>query len=415
MFTFYIHMVLTLYKSEIMKKMNYLFSAVCVLIFSACTNESQSIEEDLLSTELRGRETQEQAYYLELDFNKVSLEYEYELLKTEILSLYEEIEEGNTEQHERLEVALKELAGVEKNLRCNEENAFRLPVLGGGPVPPPRCKERGSVIRPCPVILEGFDNFLVSTQEWKNDKASIDFFDKKNNHVGTMVGMSYVPESDGLLSKAEFEFGGKGGSPAKVIITNLDSTGALREYVYDIGNEEETYYLELDFNRVSLEYEYELLKTEILSLYEEIEEGNTEQHERLEVALKELAGVEKNLRCNEENAFRLPVLGGGPVPPPRCKERGSVIRPCPVILEGFDNFLVSTQEWKNDKASIDFFDKKNNHVGTMVGMSYVPESDGLLSKAEFEFGGKGGSPAKVIITNLDCTGKRREYAYDIKN
>ena len=38
-----------------MKKMNYLISVVCVLIFSACTNENATLDEELQFVELRGK------------------------------------------------------------------------------------------------------------------------------------------------------------------------------------------------------------------------------------------------------------------------------------------------------------------------------------------------------------------------
>jgi len=208
-----------------MKKMNYLFSAVCVLIFSACTNESQSIEEDLLSTELRGRETQEQTYYLELDLHQSYLTWEEKQIQKKIIQLKEYIEKYG-EGHEKLEQQQKKLELNQLNFKYNEELSLGIRPIAPRPLPRP-CGSEEPFLN-CPIELGNIhDDIFVSTKQLDNLKIQV--LNKEGEVVGEMVGLEGIK----VLVRAIIDFDES--AATQILVTKTSVYGELTKYSFPIG------------------------------------------------------------------------------------------------------------------------------------------------------------------------------------
>jgi len=102
-----------------MKTMNYLFTAVFVLLLGACSSENQPIEEDLAATDFRGRmaqENEEPQKILELDLHKYFIINQLAQLDFEKKQLEEQIDGGRKDLVPKLEFTMKSFADYEKQL-----------------------------------------------------------------------------------------------------------------------------------------------------------------------------------------------------------------------------------------------------------------------------------------------------------
>jgi len=206
-----------------MRTMNYLLLMGLIILGSSCEHYSP-FDRDTDT----GSESEEETYYLELDFHQLALENEQLSLRAEQVEIEEQLENGNEENQVRLEEIQTRLAEIEENLAFNGEVlSFRGVIPGGGF--PPRCIPE-SRFRPCPMPFMALDNFVLLTEEFENGNGMIQFLDSEGDVAGEMVEMQPIPETEGLFTRAIFDYNAE--SAVEIVITKLNTMGETRSTSY---------------------------------------------------------------------------------------------------------------------------------------------------------------------------------------
>lgn len=214
--------------------MNFLLLTI-LMIFGTSCSEPEIAETELSAVKARHSSKEESnAAYLESDFYQETLEYEARQLGRELVSIQEEMENGNSEPRGRFEEVQNLLASNEQNRDWNQSIvADILEFRPGGPRPP-RCEEDDDFreFKPCPIPKLALENLLLSSKQWLKSGGKIEVFNKKGQLVGRMEGMTEVANSNGTLLKAEIDFDAD--SAVEVRFTNRDVLGEIRTSAYKI-------------------------------------------------------------------------------------------------------------------------------------------------------------------------------------
>lgn len=202
-----------------MKIMNYLFLMTLLVVSSSCTNYSPFGD--------NGSEEELADFNLELDFHQVSLTTEDEQLRARLIEIQNEIENGNEENYELLEVIQNRMEVIGETREFNEDLLSRRPIGGGGL--PPRCDIRPE-FKGCPMPKGALDNFWISQKEVED--CTIQFKDTYGNIVGEMVGVEVVEVTDGQFLKAIFEYDSESAKIA--VITKRNTRGVPTSTSYEL-------------------------------------------------------------------------------------------------------------------------------------------------------------------------------------
>lgn len=109
-----------------MKTMNYLVTAVFVLLLGACTNQDPSIDEELEATEFKGKENQEKQEVFELDLRQYFVLNNIEDLENQKRKFIEQIEGGNEKVLPQLERVIDQLRNNYSSLENILDNTCAL-------------------------------------------------------------------------------------------------------------------------------------------------------------------------------------------------------------------------------------------------------------------------------------------------
>jgi len=213
-----------------MKTMNYLFTVVFVLLLSACSNESQNVELELQSTEVKGKKIQEGPVYLELDLHQLALEYKLRELRLKLVQIEEEIESSEGYDSERFQAELERVQRMIDEGRFEHErnseviSEYRLPRVPriprgpGGPGNP--CGEEGR----CHLDLENATIYVVAREE-------IDIKKTRNDVAcGGLADLAEVPEYEVRVLEAILE--GEEGCADEIRFSGVNADG--NKFIYSL-------------------------------------------------------------------------------------------------------------------------------------------------------------------------------------
>lgn len=204
--------------------MNYLFLIGLLIFSSSCTDYSPFDNND--------SDEQSEIHYLELDFHQLALVNEDNQLRLELIQIEEELENGNEENQARIEEIQIRRAVIEEQFASNAEKLFRGPRIGGGGLPS-GCVPQPE-FKPCPMPRGALDNLWFSID---SEKVTGLVKDIEGNIVGEITEMQPVEETDGLFTKANFEYDVE--SAHSVVISKLNVMGELDFTEYSLTNSKE--------------------------------------------------------------------------------------------------------------------------------------------------------------------------------
>jgi hypothetical protein len=161
-------------KHKIMKAMNYFFAVLFVLVMGACSNEDQSVDEELILTKGRAQESEVQQEVFELDLHQYSLLKELEGLYAQKIELESEIEDGDKDQIPLWESTVKLISKHSDALlsvltnSCSylrmRERILQIQLLSGDEQTKAELQEVREKLKKCPIELDSELNLALETQ-----------------------------------------------------------------------------------------------------------------------------------------------------------------------------------------------------------------------------------------------------------
>lgn len=202
--------------------MNYLFLICLLIISSSCT--------DYNPWGNNGSDEESEIHYLELDFHQLALANEDYQLRLELIQIEEELENDNEENQVRIEEIQIRRAVIEEEFASNADILLRGPIIGGGGLPP-GCVPQ-SEFKPCPMPRGALENLWFSIE---SEEVTGIVMDIEGNIVGKIAEMQPVEETDGLFTKAIFEYDVE--SAHSIVIGKLNVMGEQDFTEYPLTNE----------------------------------------------------------------------------------------------------------------------------------------------------------------------------------
>lgn len=220
-------MLLTRINYKIMKTMNYLFTAAFVFLMVACSAENPTAENDLQSTEFKGK-TEEIKFYFELDLHQLALKHKLRELMLELVQIEEEIEssEGYVSEdlQERLERVQRMIDERRFEYERNNETIDNLRPKGPGRPSNP-CG--GDDIERCPLELENAKIYSFGREEITATLTNND------QECGELVDLVEVPEYEGPVYEVVLEF--EEGCADEIKISGVNTDGNKFAYSFPVA------------------------------------------------------------------------------------------------------------------------------------------------------------------------------------